>query len=191
MTNGRQKGSRGERAVAGIVKEWWSSHESASLFMRTPLSGGWQHNTQAAAHFKACGDLMTTSPIFPFCVEVKWREQWSVNRFLDGQESTAWAWWTQAIVAAEKQASVPMLWLRRNRIPKTAKPFPWIVVIPRTFVTAHNLDAPDMNWTIKQLRHNGVGVSVEPAGYDYQRFIKMDAARMITEFKTKKAKGIV
>jgi len=186
MTNGRQKGSRGERVVAGIVKEWWSSHEPACLFMRTPLSGGWQHNTQAAAHFKACGDLMSTSPIFPFCVEVKWREQWSVDRFLDGCPTPAWAWWEQAIVAAVKQGSVPMMWVRKNRIHKTAKPFPWIVVIPRAFVDARCLDAPDMNWSQRQLRFNGVDVSVEPAGYDYQRFVKMDAGRMITEFKVKK-----
>lgn len=181
--NGRQKGSRGERDVANLVREWWSSHESACMFIRTPLSGGWQHNTKAAAHFKACGDLMTTSPIFPFCVEVKWREKWSIDRFLDGKATEVWAWWEQSIEAARKQDSVPMMWVRKNRIPKTRKPFPWIVVIPRSFVAEHSLDAPDMNWSLKDLRFNGVGTDVEPAGYDYRRFVNMDPRRMVDVLK--------
>lgn len=180
MTNGRDKGTRGERAVAGIMREWWKSHEPTAQFIRTPLSGGWQHGAPGiAAHFKACGDLMSTSQSFPFCVEVKWRENWSVDNFLDGKPNASWGWWKQACEAALKQGSIPMMWMRRNRIPFTSTPFPWVVIIPRETVSALVLDAPDMNWELKKMRVEGVDVDVEPAGYDYKRFLLMDPRRMI------------
>jgi hypothetical protein len=123
---------------------------------------------------------MSTSKSFPFCVEVKWRENWSVHTFLDGKKNAAWAWWAQACEAAAKQDSIPMMWMRRNRIPYTREPFPWIVIIPRETVRSLVLDAPDMNWEIKRMRLAGVEIDVEPAGYDFKRFLAMDPRRTIS-----------
>jgi len=178
MTNGRDKGRRGESDVAGLIREWWLRHEPSALFIRTPLSGGWQHNTKAAAHFKACGDIMTTSPSFPFCVEVKWREQWSVNNFLDGKPTQPWQWWRQSIVAAQKQGEIPMMWFRRNRIPGTRDPFPWLVLIPAQTYESLVLERPDAQWSEDKLLKAMVDFGkVLPVMYDYRRFVAMDPRR--------------
>jgi len=178
----RQKGSRGEREVAHIIQEWWRKLERTAEFIRTPLSGGWQPNKKAAAHFKANGDLMTTAAFFPFCVEVKWREQWSVDNFLDGKPTAPWAWWVQTCTAAAKQdGDVPMMWMRKNRIPGTAKSFPWLVLVPVEFVVAHTMSQPDVRWSAELLRANRVDFgTVLPVAYDFNRFIEMAPQRMRT-----------
>jgi len=180
MTNGRQKGSRGERDVAHIIKEWWRKHEGACEFIRTPLSGGWAHDSKAAAHFKASGDLMTTAKDFPFCVEVKWREGWSVSYLLDGKATPAWEWWRQAIAAAKRQDDIPMMWLRKNRIHGRREPFPWLVWIPEELADRCVLDRPDIRWDVRTLKLNSVDYGgILPVAYDFQRFTVMDPVRFI------------
>lgn len=113
MTNGRQKGSVAERDVAARLQAWWESQEPGVRFIRTPLSGGWS-SAQVRGEFRASGDLMTTSPNFPFVVEVKRREGFAWTNLLAGRKSPVWGWWAQARAAAKEQGGVPMLWLRRN-----------------------------------------------------------------------------
>lgn len=180
MSNGRAKGSRGELEVAHILMQWWAKLEPAARFIRTPLSGGWQHDTKASAHFNACGDIMTTASFFPFCVEVKWRERWFVDNFFDGKCGPPWAWWRQTVEAAKKQVRcVPMMWMRRNRMPRSSTSFPWLVLVPLEYARSQKLAVPDVQWDETLLRQNGVDFAdVLPAVYVYDRFLQMSPVRM-------------
>lgn len=116
---GRQKGCRGEREVAALCEAWWQQLEPGCKFRRTPSSGGWGGKSDAdvRAHFNACGDLMTTATQWPYCVEVKWRENWSFERFLFGGSSPVWGWWEQCKKAAEVQGHRPLLFFRNRELP--------------------------------------------------------------------------
>lgn len=179
-TLGHHKGSRGERGVANLIAHWWHRYEPTARFMRTPQSGGWQYgDRQVAAHFNACGDLMTTSAQFPFCVEVKWREKWSVDRLLDGRSGPYWDWWQQTIEAAKQQNGVPMMWMRRNRIRGSHKAFPWLVWVPEQYVKDKVLSEPDIEWPISVLLENMIEYgNVLPVVYDFNRFVEMAPHRM-------------
>ena len=119
---GREKGNVAEREVAALIKAWWGQLEPKADFIRTPLSGGWGGPTQRAG-FKASGDLMTTAERFPFTVEVKRREAWSMDRLLAGSRSPVWGWWRQAQTQGVEMSATPMLWIRRSREP-------WRVLVP-------------------------------------------------------------
>jgi hypothetical protein len=127
---GRTKGNVAEREVAKLIKPWWSAIEPDSLFIRTPLSGGWSDD-ETRSEFKATGDLMTTSPTFPFDVEVKRRENWDEGTFFAGLPSPVWGWWKQAqrsaMLTFGRERRYPMLWLRQNRRP-------WLVVLAQSHV---------------------------------------------------------
>ena len=115
--NGRQKGSKAEREIAVLLAEWWSAVEPDAIWKRTPLSGGWA-DAGTRAGFNASGDLMTTAKHFPFCVEVKKREAWSVDAFMRSpKKSPVMAWWDQAIVQAAEMSKHPLLIFSKNRQP--------------------------------------------------------------------------
>lgn len=179
--NGHSKGGRGERAVAAIIQKWWQRYERKADFLRTPMSGGWRKDTDARIHFNACGDLMTTGSKFPFCVEVKWREQWSVNNLLAGKPTPPWSWWLQCLKAANEQGAVPMMWMRKNRIKDSSAAFPWLVWLPLQFVEKQQLGlVPDVQWSSAKLEKNGVDYGgVLPVMYDYTRFVDFSPRRMI------------
>jgi len=124
----RRKGANSERAVAAMLTQWWRRLEPDCQFVRTPSSGGWS-TKQVRAEFRASGDVMTTAAKFPFCVEIKRREQFSWDRVLASKPSPVWAWWAQTCRAAEEQKAMPMLWLRRNNEL-------WRVVLPDAKVTS-------------------------------------------------------
>lgn len=180
MTQGAPKGRRGELMVAKILMDWWHKLEPTARFIRTPLSGGWQHtDRKVAAHFNACGDVMTTAAFFPFVVEVKWREKWGVNLFLDGKQCPPWEWWTQTQKAAREQNGVPMLWMRKNYIRGTREPFPWLVLVPAVYSKEKVLSQPDVEWSKAQLVGGGAAFGdIVPVAYDFKRFIEMSPTRM-------------
>lgn len=120
--NGRQKGSKSEREVAGLFRAWWEPFEPGVLFARTPLSGGWG-TAQGREAWRVSGDIMTTSTIWPWSVEVKRREAWSWQRVYDMAESPVWGWWRQCCRAAAEERRSPMLWFRKSREP-------WRVMVP-------------------------------------------------------------
>ena len=124
----KQKGSIAEREVCGFIKPWWNQLEPEALFVRTPLSGGWQKSDGDRGAFRATGDIMTTALLWPFDVEVKRRETWKEVTFAAGLQSPVWAWWIQAQLSARIRGLEPMLWLRHNRTP-------WIVVLNEAYVT--------------------------------------------------------
>lgn len=175
--NGHVKGARGEREVAGILQEWWRRRETAAEFIRTPMSGGWNKGSTARVHFQACGDVMTTSEKFPFCIEVKWREAWGVDNLLNGKRTPPWDWWLQTIEAAVEQGSTPMMWMRRNRL-RDGTAFPWLVWLPLDYVKTRRLSDPDIAWNPKLLQQNGVEFGRLPIAYLYDRFLEMAPQRM-------------
>lgn len=139
----RQKGSRGELQVAKLLLCWWRQvgevfpvgHEL--VFRRTPGSGGWQ----GAHEFRACGDIMTNSASFPFSVEVKRVQNFSLSWFVEGRKSPVWGFWRQCQVAAECEEREPMLWFRQNHRP-------WMVLIRRGYAERiRGLAPPDVAWS--------------------------------------------
>lgn len=126
MKNSRQKGSVAEREVAKLIENWWSQVELAK-FVRTPLSGGWG-TPQIRSDFRASGDLMTNSFSFPWCVEIKRRETWTLSNVLAGAKSPVWGWWDQTIRAADEAVAQPMLWFRKNGEP-------WYIMVPYATMT--------------------------------------------------------
>lgn len=129
------KGKAAERDVAAMLQAWWSHVEPAVRFVRTPQSGGW-HEPSVRAEFRACGDVMTTAESFPWAVEVKRRERWSLAWLLGGRPSPVWAWWRQTVTDAETAGLHPMLWLRRSREPwrvMLGEADPAVAHIPRRY----------------------------------------------------------
>lgn len=118
---GRPKGSKAEIEIAKRLKAWWAREEVAE-FVRTPLSGGWG-GKDLRAGFQASGDVMTTSRIFPFTIEVKRREGWSWLPLLAGKKSPVFGYWKQAVGQAEEQGGIPLLFFRKNREP-------WWMMLP-------------------------------------------------------------
>lgn len=171
--NGRQKGSRCEREVAGIIQTWWSQLEPNCEMVRTPLSGGWG-NAKVRGEFKASGDLMTTAKRFPFVVEVKAREGWSLKNMMNGKRSPVWGWWRQSITAAQEQeGGIPMLWVtqKANRKPGQTS-FPWLVIAPAAWVAARTLLAPDVTFPSPSLLGVNYG-GHRPVLYFADRLISM------------------
>ena len=133
MVNGRRKGNAAELEVCAKVQEWWQElplieqdtpDGNASKFIRTPQSGGWS-TRQVRGNFRVAGDLSSTSESWPFTVEVKRRENWTLSMFVKAGKrgSPVWSWWAQCVKAAKEEGGVPMMWMRRSRQP-------WIVLMP-------------------------------------------------------------
>ena len=110
MTNGRNKGATAERKLAKLFAAWWGSD-----FARTPLSGGF-----ATAKFRedwnACGDLVTPDKSFPFCVESKKVEGWTLEQMLTSNKTLIHKWWEQ-VVNETPPGKIPMLVFTKNHAP--------------------------------------------------------------------------
>lgn len=145
-----KKGNKAELEVARILEPWWRRLERTAVFVRTPRSGGW---TQGRDLFDARGDLMCKgAPLFPWLVEVKRREKWTLQNFEDGKPCPVWGWWEKASDDAVKAARRPMLWIRHNRRP-------WIVLVPAETV------ASDFAWSPLRVR-------IQPMGFWADRFLE-------------------
>lgn len=101
MVDSRQKGARFERNVAKALSLWWGA-----AFHRTPQSGG----SQLASAMNLCGDVCTDDPSFPFHVECKHVEAWSLDQITSTPLSAlVQAWMTQAETDNAK-AATPKAW---------------------------------------------------------------------------------
>ena len=108
--NGRKKGHAAERKLAKLFSAWWGSS-----FTRTPMSGGF-----ATAKFRedwnAAGDLVTPDKTFPFCVESKKVEGWTLEQLLTSDKSLIHEWWKQTV--RETPANkFPLLVFTKNHAP--------------------------------------------------------------------------
>jgi hypothetical protein len=113
MTDSRSKGNRAEREIAKKLELWWRQFEKDVRFCRTPLSGGFS-TSQVRGEFNLSGDLMSTSDLFPFSVEIKRRENWTLKCLISGNKSPIWGWWRQNLKASKEVDKQPMLWFRKN-----------------------------------------------------------------------------
>ena len=108
--NGRKKGQTAERKLAKLFSVWWGSD-----FARTPLSGGF-----ATAKFRedwnAAGDLVTPDETFPFCVESKKVEGWTLEQMLTSDRTHIHKWWQQTLSETPVN-KIPLLVFTKNRAP--------------------------------------------------------------------------
>jgi hypothetical protein len=176
-----RKGNAGEREVARALQAWWATRDPECRFIRTPLSGGWA-GADTRRDFRASGDVMTTAKGFPFVVEVKRREAWSVRNFVEGKRSPVWGWWGEAVMEANEVDGVPMLWVRKNAEPADhfgpRLPPVWLVLVPWTLARKLPL-WPDLIWTPDEF---GAGVDVAgvmPAGYLAMRLVLVDPLAVV------------
>lgn len=158
----REKGAKAEREVALICQGWLRQTFPKAVVRRTPLSGGWA----GAGEFGMRGDLQVRAAVFPWVVEVKRREGWSLENFIAGKRSPVWAWWVGVCAEAEKDGLSPMLWVRQSRMD-------WVVVLEREFV-ARSKQAPMHDYGFG---YDSAPVSVMPIGYDLRRFLEHPPGR--------------
>lgn len=180
-----RKGNTGEREVARELQAWWAAREPEARFIRTPLSGGWS-TPEIRTGFKASGDVMTTAASFPFVVEVKRREAWSVRNLVEGKRSPVWGWWGEAVAEACEARGVPMLWVRKNAEPADTfgprLPPVWLVLVPWEFAKVLSL-WPDLIWAPDEWG-KGVDVAgVVPAGYLAKRIVRVDPKAIVEGVK--------
>lgn len=169
MVNGRRKGAHAELQVVRQSEFWWrklpldqqvTPDGAQCQFVRTPQSGGWSTN-RVRGSFRVAGDLSSTSDSWPFTVEVKRRESWSLSVFIMGGKrgSPVWGWWQQCVKSANEEGGVPMLWMRRSQQP-------WIVLLPETIAVPRlGVRRADIYWEDPDIvaAHNTSGV--HPIGY--------------------------
>lgn len=107
MTNSRNKGNRGERAIAKAFQAWWGSD-----FARTPMSGGFS-TEKFRTDWNAAGDLVTPDESFVFCVEAKWVQGWTLDQLLINEKCIVFKWWEQTINECPND-KLPLLVFKKN-----------------------------------------------------------------------------
>jgi hypothetical protein len=173
VTQSRAKGRRAEREVAKLLAKWWGQLEPKCEFKPTPLSGGWGGRDGGAhvrAHFKASGDLMTTARKFPFTVEVKHREQWSMKNVVAGKPTPPWEWWKQACRQATEEKGEPLLLFKKNNMP-------WMAALRHGLFFERTQAINDMEIDVfvevRALAHHGIVLDVHPAFVFADRMFKL------------------
>ncbi len=140
--NGRSKGQRGERAVAKLFSKWWGAE-----FARTPMSGGF-HTPKFREDWNAEGDLVTPDPDFPFSVECKWHEGWTLDKLITAPKCEIWDWWKQTKDQAN-EGKIPLLVFKRNNMP-------WYYMIP--LLDSVNIDGNYITCTDPDHKNVAVGL---------------------------------
>lgn len=176
--NGRAKGATGEIQVAKLAQEWWRQlplvqqnveDGGEAEFVRTPMSGGWS-TKRVRGNFRTAGDISSTSRSWPFTVEVKRRESWSLAVFVAAGKrgSPVWDWWEQCVKSANEEGGIPMLWMRKNRQP-------WIVLVPDA-IGRRVMGAvkADILWDDSSLVAHHNRVDVHPIGYLADKVLATD-----------------
>lgn len=111
--NSKSKGSKNERAIAKLLT-LWTGYE----FARVPMSGGlgWQNRIQVT------GDVIPTDPKemvkFPFSVEAKFYREIVLDSPLLDHRAKWQDWWDQSCNDAERSGKLPLVFMRRNLMPK-------------------------------------------------------------------------
>lgn len=116
--NSRDKGRRGESQGCAQLQAWWGSD-----FARTPSSGGFK-TKKFREDWNAEGDIVTPDEAFPFSVEVKWQEDWTLDQILTAPQTKVWDWWEQA-KGQTADDRLTLLVFKKNRQP-------WFIMLRET-----------------------------------------------------------
>lgn len=103
--NSRSKGSDFELKIAKKLSTWWGED-----FHRTPMSGGlgWSKDSRVS------GDIVVPSDsLFPYSIECKKREEWTLEQFLKGKGEID-DWWNQCARDGKKVEKIPLLIFSKN-----------------------------------------------------------------------------
>lgn len=112
MVNGRRKGQSAERKLVKLFGTWWGSS-----FFRTPGSGAFATRGFAGLDTTSmAGDLVTPDPSFPFCVESKKVEGWTLEQMLTSDKTHMHKWWAQTVDETPVN-KIPVLVFTKNRSP--------------------------------------------------------------------------
>lgn len=110
--NSRTKGQSAERKLVKLFSTWWGSD-----FFRTPGSGAFATKGFAGIDTSSmAGDLVTTDSTFPFCVESKKVEGWTLEQILTSNKTKIHAWWEQTVRECPPD-KVPLLVFTKNHSP--------------------------------------------------------------------------
>lgn len=105
----KRKGSSFELKLAKEFQKWWDKGE----FCRSPGSGGWGR-PQHKQGFNASGDIITTNRDFPWCLELKHQEGWTLDQLLLNDGCIIHSWWEQTVDETPDDL-LPMLIFKKNR----------------------------------------------------------------------------
>lgn len=102
----RNKGANYERKVAKDLSDWWGGN-----FSRVPASGG----LQWGADQRVAGDIVPPPEAnFPFVVECKKQEDWTMEHILLDIGKPR-EWWQQVVMDSRRVSRTPILFFSRNR----------------------------------------------------------------------------
>ena len=107
----RRKGAGFELQAAKDFQAWWGK----GSFARSPSSGGWGQKP-VRDDFRACGDVITTAEDFPWVIECKNQEGWTLDQLLLNEKCIIWSWWKQ-VTEETSDGLIPMLVFKKNRQP--------------------------------------------------------------------------
>lgn len=117
-------------------------------------------------NYRVAGDISSTSTSWPFTVEVKRREAWSMTNLVAGRPSPVWEWWEQTVKAAREEDGIPMLWLRRSKMP-------WMVLLPEDIAApVLSIASADIYWAYRAKLDRLHSTGVHPIGYLGEKLIK-------------------
>ncbi len=133
----KQKGSGYERRIAKILGEWWGEP-----FRRTPNSGGWDKQVDDGS-VMATGDIIPPhGSAWPFSVECKNQEGWTLEAIMSGRCVRFLKWWEQCRKDARTVEKLPLLIFTRNRQPDFAAIYPASDSTPVADVRVPTVDVP-------------------------------------------------
>lgn len=140
--NSRVKGNRGELDVAKAFSQW-----SGEIVRRTPGSGGWG----GAQEFGTTADLICKKKAFPFHIEVKHREGWTLDDLVTGvrkeHDKSIWQWWRQCCRAAPDDKT-ELLVFRRNHQPWFVMLYAYPVLDHEHWAFAFNARPPTVDFIV-------------------------------------------
>lgn len=110
--NSRTKGHTAERKLVKLFEAWWGTK-----FFRTPGSGAFATRGFAGMDLTdMSGDIITTDTSFPFCVESKKVEGWTLEQMLTSNKTKMHSWWEQTAKESPK-GKIPLLVFTKNHTP--------------------------------------------------------------------------
>lgn len=112
--NGYKKGGRAERTIYKKLGNFY--FDNPKTFSRLRQEGQNYRAGDIGVFLHENEDAtMELIPLFPFCIEVKYRESWSYKKLFTKWENSEWySYWKQAKDQAARTNNYPMLIFKKN-----------------------------------------------------------------------------